>query len=188
MKFGFFSLLVFIAILFSSCFEWKNQVRFRTDISLASQHSYFKRDSVTCIVSVEPETRNIVVPFFIFLSDKKKSRITYTLYGKGISAREYECKFSHLEIKNGDIVVGRSRDSLLFADGNARDMAVGISPFYTTSYIMKLIRPKEVNLYLEMEFDAVAKDGTKIPVKILQPMEKIRTKDLSIFRLHIIKK
>ncbi|MGZ3861649.1 MAG: hypothetical protein ACXVPN_00810 [Bacteroidia bacterium] len=189
MKFVLFSLLAFTTFLLSSCFVRTNQVRFKTEVPLASEHSYFKRDSVKCVVTVEPETRNFVMPLFIFLTNKKKSRITYCLYGKGQTGREYENRFIHLEIKNGDVVVGRSRDSLLFNEKKeAQNMIGAVTPFYATTYLMRMVKPKEVNLHLEMEFDAVAKDGTRIPVKFSQPMEKIRTKDISLFRLHIFKK
>lgn len=188
MRSGLFLLCFFTTFLFSSCWVRTSQVSFKTAVALNAEHPYFKRDSVTCIVKVEPETRNIVVPFFIFLSDKKKSRITYCLYGKGQTGREYECKFVHLEIKNESVVVGRSRDSLLFNEKKEPlNMISAITPFYATPYLMKMVKPKKVNLHLEMEFDVVAKDGTKIPVKFSGNMEKTTTKDLSLFRLHVFK-
>ncbi len=134
------------------------------------------------MILIERKKRTFVVPPFIFVRDKKKSRIGYRLYGKGISTREYTCKFIHLEIKNDSTVVGRSKDSALFKEKKELKNSTGaISPFYTSDYLLKLKSPAKMNLFMELEIEIESKNGIKENFILKSPLKKVREKHFSLF-------
>ena len=149
---------------------------------IRSEHADFNKDSIRCDISIEFKKRNIVIPFFIFVSDKKKSKITYRLYGKGLSTGEYTCKFKHLEIKNGQIVLGRSTDTNLFTEKKElKNIESAISPYYATDYLLKLHDAKKLNPDMELEIEIMAKNGMKENFIFKLPLNKVYTKDFKLF-------
>lgn len=159
-----------------------NRLLFTSTVPLHSTHADFNKDSLNCMLLVDHKKRNIVIPHFIFVSDKKKARICYTIYGKGLSAHEYNCRFIRLEIKNGREVVGRSSDSLLFNEAKEKKYtARSVSPFYATNYLMKMKRPREMNLNMEMEFVLENKYGIKDTVRLNTPLNKVKEKYTGLF-------
>jgi hypothetical protein len=171
---------VFCTVLFSSCFVRTRRVLFKADIPLTSEHGDFNRDSLSCHIAIEPDSKNMVIPFLIFSGDKKKARITYSLHGKGISAREYTCKFIHLEIKSENTVIGRSKDSLLFDEKKEPlNLKSAVSPFYATRYLLKLSDPNKLHLYMEIEFEAINRRCLKDTFRIKTPLEGIRIKSFN---------
>ena len=173
-------IVVFCALLFSSCYVRTRRVSFKADIPITSEHGDFNRDSLSCHIAIEPDSKNMIIPFLIFSGDKKKARITYGLHGKGVSAREYTCKFIHLEIKSDNVVLGRSKDSLLFTEKKEpANLKSAVSPFYATRYLLKLSDPNKVHLYMEMAFEIINKRGVKEIFSIKTPLEEIRKKSFS---------
>jgi len=182
MRLLFIVLIILIPLIFSSCFVRTNRLSFQNTVAMASKHADFNKDSIRCMLLIDGKTRNIVVPFFIFVGDKKKSRICYRLYGKGISAREYTCRFIHLEIKNDSEIVGKSKDSALFREKKEiKYTPKAISPFYVTDYLLELNHPAKMNLFMEMEFEIEYKSGIKENFALKTPLKKVYEKNFSLF-------
>jgi len=159
-------------------------VSFKKTVPIESRHADFNKDSISCIIVLDAKKKNIVIPFFIFVSDKKKYRICYQLYGKGISAREYTCRYTNLVIKNDSVIVGKSKDPDLFSDVYKKVYPkYAISPFYNSQYLMELKDPKKMRLTMELEFEITNTRGVTEKFLLRTPLTMIHEKKTSLFNI-----
>jgi hypothetical protein len=179
-----FSAVIFLGILvfFSSCMERVHRVRYQYRKPVSPAPVAFNSDSLQFELAVEPNTRNVVLPFCILKGNKRQSRITLMLYGKVVSAREYSIRYTRLMVWHDTTLIGRSTDPELFWEQRQRRApADAASPLYGTAYQLKLKQPAKMRLTVELDFEISNKSGQSQAYSFRMPLEKIEQKSFSLF-------
>lgn len=169
-------------LLLGSCMKRVHQVTYTYLQPVASKHYQFGKDSLQLQFMVEPKARHIVIPFIIFNGNKKSARITYLLYGKAVSAREYGIRYTKLLLWHDSTLIGRSTDPELFSEQVQRPAPKNaVTPLYGTGYKLKLSKPRKMNLTLQLDFEISHKNGLSETYSLHVPLKKIEQKSFSLF-------
>lgn len=177
-------LFIAVALLNTSCFVRTNRVYFKYQTPLEVKHTELKKDSLRFLFTINPNTRNIVLPLFAFKGNKKKASIRYRLYGKSLSGREYTIAYKNLEIKDGETVIGRSKDPDLFKDlVEYKVPKDAVSALYGTPYILKIKAPSKKNLTVHIEFEIKNKAGMSEEYTFDVPLETVHEKSFKLLNI-----
>ena len=169
-------------LLLSSCMKRVHQVTYRYLQPVASRHPQFSADSLHFQLKVEPMARHVVIPFMILNGNRKPARITYMLYGKAVSAREYSIRYTKLMLWHDSTLIGRSTDPELFWEQVQRPAPHNaVTPLYGTAYQLKLAKPRKMNLSVQLDFEISHKSGLSESYSLRVPLEKIGQKSFSLF-------
>lgn len=169
-------------LLLSACMKRVHQVRYSYLQPVSSKHYRFTNDSLQFQLMVEPMARHVVIPFMIFNGNRKPARITYMLYGKAVSAREYSIRYTKLMLWHDSTLIARSSDPELFWEQVQRPTpANAVTPLYGTAYQLKLSKPRKMNLSVQLDFEISHKSGMSESYSLRVPLKKIEQKSFSLF-------